>query len=408
MKFPIGESNFETIRKNGMFYIDKSYFIEELCEDRGPVAFLFDRPIHFGKTLNMSMLSSFFDITKDSKELFEGLAIAKNKAICDEWMNKYPTIFVSFESVDGNCFDEALEKMSLIIKELYSRYRFLLDSDKIDDAFKIHFNRYLNEKLSIVDIECSLGFLIEILHEYYEKDVILLVDDYDAPLAKAILHGYYKEMHYAIYGTLVILKDNPELEFGVLTGCLRIVNYSYFDTLNNVYHRTINDYGYNDCFGFKEDEVEKALKSLGLEDKMQEFKEWYGGYCVKKEPLYCSSSVIGYLNDLDNEKDAKPKVYWKDPCGEQFIKSLFTGNERMMEDISYLLDGGCCYKMVNEIIRYDMVSEFNENIWTYLMMTGYLAIVNEDESRHNFFGDGYTLKIPNKEMISVFKDVLLK
>lgn len=402
VKLPVSGSSFENVRKNGFFYIDKTSFIEKLCDNRGIAAFLFTRPHHFGKSLNMSMLSSFFDISKDSRKLFEGLKIAANKELCDEYMNKCPTILVSFGSVSGKTFDESIKELSAIIRNLFNEYRFLLESDKLNDVLKMFFRRYLEEELSVNNIKRSLGFLITLLYQHYGKDVILLVDEYDAPLAKANEYGYYREMHDAIYGTLGVLKDNPKLMFGVVTGCLGIVNYSYFDTLNNVYHNTINDHGFSDCFGFTEEEVLRALKSLGLEDKLEEVREWCGGYRFDDVPLYCPAGVIGYLEDKG------PKRCWSNPDEEKFIKPLISNESSLMlERLSRLLDGESIYKQIDENIRYDMVDS-SDNIWSYLMMTGYLTAVGKEELRHPLSDDEYMLKIPNKELLSVFSNILLK
>ena len=408
VKMPVGKSGFEKIRNEGMFYIDKSGLIEEIIKSAGVEAFLFTRPRRFGKTLNMSMLSYFFDISKDSRKLFEGLKIAENKALCDEWMNRYPTIFVSFKNIDGLDFNAAFDFVKEVFFNLYNNYLYLLDSDKINDALKDKFNVIFNGSPSITDMKNSLNLLINMLYAYYGKKVILLIDEYDVPIDKANANGYYEEMLDLMRGILQVLKDNDKLQFSVITGCLRIAKESIFTGLNNLYTNTIISCSeFREYFGFTEAEVTETFGDLGLENKLDEAKKWYDGYHFGDEDIYCPWDVIYYLRDLLADNASKPRSYWANTSGNKIVETFVeNGSDEMMADLNCLLAGDYIIKRINENITYDSLYTDEENIWNVLLMTGYLTPLRNDELTETLFDGEYALKLPNNEIRAIFADAL--
>ncbi len=408
VKFPLGESLFESIREKELFYIDKTPLIEELYRNNGTKVFLFTRPRRFGKTLTMSMLSSFFDISKDSRDIFDGLNIIRNKEVCDKWMNKFPTVFVSFKDVDGLNYESAFDELKNIIFNLYCGYSYLLESDKTDDAHKERFARIYKGSPTLSDIKSSLSLLLKMLHAHYGKKVILLIDEYDVPMAKASEKGYYPEMLDVMKGILSVLKDSTTLEFGVVTGCLRIAKESIFTGLNNLYSNTITSTAFSEYFGFTANEVERTFKDLGVEDKLPLAKEWYDGYLFGKSEIYSPWDVISYLNDLKSDSDARPKNYWANTSGNAIISSFFThGSKRLSNDLDTLLDGGYIIKTVDENITYDYLHSTEENLWSILFMTGYLTSVREKELKYRLSNDKVGMRIPNREVKSVFSKCIV-
>ncbi len=407
VKLPLGNSDFREIRENNLFFVDKSLLIEEILRQKGTKAFLFTRPRRFGKSLNMSMLSSFFDITKDSRKLFEGLAIAKNATLCNEHMNKYPTIFVSFKNIDGLSFDSAFDSIKNTFFNLCSSYLYLLDSDKINDTFKDRFNTIFKGNPSLADVKNSLNLLINMLYYHYGKKVILLIDEYDVPINKAHANGYYKEMLDLMRGILQILKDNDKLQFAVITGCLRIAKESIFTGLNNLYVNSITDNTYSEFFGFTEDEVKNAFENLGIPEKLAGAKEWYDGYHLGRYDIYCPWDVISYLNDLSYDEASEPKNYWANTSGNQIIERFVSnGSSEMLADLNCLLTGEYIIKRIDVNISYDYLYSDDDNVWNILLMTGYLTPVRKEDIKDDLFGGEYALKIPNKEVMTIFRNAL--
>ena len=403
VKFPLGESSFESIREKELFYIDKTPLIEELYRNNGTKVFLFTRPRRFGKTLTMSMLSSFFDISKDSRDIFDGLNISRNKEVCDKWMNKFPTVFVSFKDVDGLNYESAFDELKNIIFNLYCGYSYLLESDKTDDAHKERFARIYKGSPTLSDIKSSLSLLLKMLHAHYGKKVILLIDEYDVPMAKASEKGYYPEMLDVMKGILSVLKDSTTLEFGVVTGCLRIAKESIFTGLNNLYSNTITSTAFSEYFGFTANEVERTFKDLGVEDKLPLAKEWYDGYLFGKSEIYSPWDVISYLNDLKSDSDARPKNYWANTSGNAIIGSFIQiGRKTLFDDIDALLNGECIIKSIDENITYDYLHSTDNNFWSILLMTGYLTVCDGAVAGVPLGEDETALRIPNREVKSVF------
>ncbi len=401
IKLPLGKSGFEDIRKDGRLFIDKTPLIKELLAKEYDV-FLFTRPRRFGKTLSMSMLSSFFDISKDSRKLFEGLKISEDRELCGKWMNRFPTIFVSFKDIDGLTFENAYNRLRTAIGELFYNFRFLLSSSSIDDFQKEKFNRIYREESSREDIVSSLRLLMTMLYAHYGEKVILLIDEYDVPMAKASSKGYYREMVDLMRGILGALKDNEYLKFSVITGCLRIAKESIFTGLNNVYCNTVTSTDYDEYFGFTGKEVAETFCSLGLEDKLEKVKEWYDGYRFGNEEIYCPWDVIHYLNDLFDDSGAKPRNYWANTSSNDIIESFISGGRKtMFDDLDTLLSGGTITKIIDENITYDYLHSTDNNIWSILLMTGYLTTADEDNG-YPFSEGEVNLKVPNREIMNIF------
>ena len=406
--FPLGRSDFETIRDSKYFYIDKTSLIEELYNNDGTNVFLFTRPRRFGKTMAMSMLSSFFDISKDSGDIFDGLNISRNREVCDKWMNQYPTVFISFKNVDGLSFDDAKETLYKIIVSLYDNYLFLRESKNITEENKKRFNNIYGEKASSGEIKESLSLLLRMLYAHYGRKVILLIDEYDVPMAKASEKGYYPEMLDMMKGILNVLKDNTTLQFGVVTGCLRIARESIFTGLNNLYSNTITSNAFSEYFGFTSGEVDNTFKELGVEDKLPLVKEWYDGYRFGKSEIYSPWDVISYLNDLKSDGDARPKNYWANTSGNAIIGSFIQiGRKTLFDDINALLNGEFIIKNIDENITYDYLHSTDNNLWSIMLMTGYLTVCDAASSGVPLSDDETALRIPNREVRDVFSKCII-
>ncbi len=401
VKLPLGMSGFEKIRNDGRLFIDKTPLIEDILAKEYEV-FLFTRPRRFGKSLTMSMLSSFFDISKDSRKLFEGLKISENKELCESWMNKYPTIFFSFKDVGGNNFDIAFGKLRKELKTLFHHFDFILESPSVREEDKDDFRKINKGMGEIIDVMYSLKLLTRMLSEHYGEKVILLIDEYDVPIAKASSGGYYAEMIDVMRGIMGALKDNDYLKFSVITGCLRIAKESIFTGLNNVYCNTVTSTAYDEYFGFTGKEVADTFRSLGLENKLDDVKEWYDGYHFGNEDIYCPWDVIHYLDSILDNPDAKPENYWKNTSSNDIVESFISGGRKsMFDDLDTLLAGGTITKVIDENITYDYLHSTDNNIWSVLLMTGYLTTTEEDNGYPLSDGE-VNLRIPNREIMSIF------
>ena len=294
LSIPVGISDFEKIRNGGFYYIDKSGLIAEILNEKAEVT-LITRPRRFGKTLGMSMLESFFDIRKDSRKLFEGLEIAEHQALCKEWMNRYPTITISFRQIDGLNFIDAYQQLVYEIALLYQNHRYLLDSQAISKQEKALFQQLSDRKAKKTDVLRSIQFLTLLLNKYYNKKVILLIDEYDVPVAKANSNGYYDEMLDVMKGLMQALKDNQALQFAVVTGCLKIAKESIFTGTNNFVSDTITNSRLNEYFGFVQSEVDQLLKDADLTEQAENIKKWYDGYHFGGFDVYCPWDVMKYM-----------------------------------------------------------------------------------------------------------------
>ena len=394
LKLPVGIESFEEIRSEGFYYIDKTGLIRDLLNNWGKVN-LFTRPRRFGKTLNMSMLKSFFEIGAD-KTLFDGLLISRETALCEEYMGKFPVVFVSLKGVDGLTFEDAYGMLRLIIRAEASRHQYLRDSERISREEKEAFEEIFGAKAE--DIEDSLRLLSQLLYQHYGQKTVLLIDEYDVPLDKAFHHGYYREMVALIRGLFgQALKTNEYLQFAVLTGCLRVAKESIFTGLNNFKVLSIIDPRFDEHFGFTDAEVKQLLADYGLESHFDEIKEWYDGYRFGDVDVYCPWDVINHVDLLRAKPDARPQAYWINTSGNDLVKDFVDEADATTQDeIERLVAGETIEKKVRLELTYPEVRESIDNLWSVLFTTGYLTYTEQTE-------DGsYRLKIPNREVREVY------
>ncbi|MCI5653001.1 MAG: ATP-binding protein [Lachnospiraceae bacterium] len=408
INIPVGISDFEKIRGNGFYYIDKSGLIAEILETNAEVT-LITRPRRFGKTLGMSMLENFFDIRKNSKKLFEGLEIAKHQTLCDEWMNQYPTIFVSFRQVDGLDFTGAYDMLTWVISELYKKHLYLLEGDQIDESDKEIARQLIRGNASLKDTKGSLLLLTRLLQQYYGKPVILLIDEYDVPVAKANNNGYYKEMLDVMKGLMQALKDNQALRFAIITGCLKIAKESIFTGTNNFVSDTIANSRLNEYFGFVQKEVDQLLKDADLIERADCMKEWYDGYHFGDFDVYCPWDVMNYLLELQRNPKAKPISYWKNTSDNAIIRSFIDyAGSNITKKLETLMAGGCIVQRVDENLTYNYLHSSEDNLWSMLYLTGYLTKAREDDYSSEIPEGMVALMIPNAEIRGIFETTVIK
>lgn len=409
LSIPVGVSDFEEIRRNGYYYVDKSGLIGELLSTTGTKVTLITRPRRFGKTLGMSMLESFFDIRKDNKALFEELEIAKRHELCMEWMNQWPTVFVSFRQVDGLNFNSAYDMLTLVISELYKKHLYLLDSDKLDSFDKEIVKQLIQGTASAKDMKGSLMLLTRLMYQQYGKPVILLIDEYDVPVAKANRNGYYEEMLDVMKGLMQALKDNQALCFAVITGCLKIAKESIFTRTNNFISDTITDSRLNEYFGFVQSEVDQILKDADVLDKAESIREWYDGYHFGDFDVYCPWDVMNYLLELQRNPKAKPVSYWKNTSDNAVIRSFIDyAGSNITGKLETLLAGGTIVQRVDENLTYDYLHSSEENLWSMLYLTGYLTKAREEDYNGKLADGTVALMIPNAEIKEIFETTVVK
>ena len=406
LKLPVGIENFEEIRKLGFYYIDKTRLIEQLLQGWGKVT-LFTRPRRFGKTLNMSMLKSFFEIGTD-KSLFDGLYISGNKELCDEYMGKYPVIFLSFKGVEGLTYDEAFDAFVRVIGKEISRVSFLADSDKLTmlerEQYKgltiVEDGSFVFNKDKLIS---SLQLLSQLLYKHYGQKVVILIDEYDVPLDKAFQNGYYKEMVSLIRGLFgQALKTNEFLQFAVLTGCLRVSKESIFTGLNNFEINSIVDIDHDEQFGFTDDEVMKLLLDYDRSERYPDAKEWYDGYHFGNADIYCPWDVINFAKKLVSDPSARASAFWINSSGNDMVKRFVDkADQTTRDEIEKLVAGGFVEKQLRLDLTYDEIDNTIDNLWSVLFTTGYLTKIGEvkvpDSESY-----AYKLVIPNKEVREVF------
>ena len=399
LNLPVRIENFEEIRQLGFYYIDKTRLIEQLLQGWGKVT-LFTRPRRFGKTLNMSMLKSFFEIGAD-KTLFDGLYISGNKELCAEYMGKYPVIFLSLKGVDGLDFTTARRMLCAILKNELDRHYYLKTSDALTDEDRTQFGKMLQE--TDENIEDSIRMLSKLLFKHFGQKAVILIDEYDVPLDKAFQNGYYKEMVSLIRGLFgQALKTNEFLQFAVLTGCLRISKESIFTGLNNFKVMSITDSRFDEQFGFTDKEVRKLLSDYGMDSHFDEIKEWYDGYHFGRADVYCPWDVINHVDHLRDDSDAKPQTYWINSSGNNLVRRLINRADSSTKDeIERLIAGEAVEKVIRLDLTYDEIENSVDNIWSVLFTTGYLTKIGEvklpDSESY-----AYKLVIPNKEVREVF------
>ena len=408
LNIPVGVSDFEKIRSNGYYYIDKSGLIGELLRAGAEVT-LITRPRRFGKTLGMSMLEKFFDIRKDSRELFEGLEISERQDLCSKWMNQWPTVFLSLKSVDGLNFEGAYQQLVYEISLLYQKHDYLLESTALSEQDKFLFKQLRNRQSEKTDVMRSLQLLTRLLEQHYNKKVILLIDEYDVPVAKANNHGYYNEMLDVMKGLMQSLKDNTSLRFAVITGCLRIAKESIFTGTNNFVSDTITDSRLSEYFGFMQREVDQILKDEDIEDKADSIKEWYDGYHFGEFDIYCPWDVMNYLLELQRNPKAKPVSYWKNTSDNAIIRSFidYAGNS-ITKKLETLMSGGYIIQRVDESLTYDYLHSSEDNLWSLLYLTGYLTKAREEDHAGELPEGTVALIIPNAEIKEIFETTVIR
>lgn len=401
LKLPVGIENFEEIRRNRFYYVDKTKLIEQLVETGGKVT-LFTRPRRFGKTLNMSMLRSFFEMGSDAS-LFDGLYIAENKALCEEYMGKYPVIFLSLKSVEGLNFEDARYRMIELISIEAERFGFLADSEHLSENERERYKAMISlhngtnamdEKVLI----SSLRILSQLLYKHFGKKTVILIDEYDVPLDKAFQNGFYQEMVSLIRGLFgMALKTNDYLQFAVLTGCLRITKESIFTGLNNFKVLSILDSRFDEQFGFTDCEVKKILEDYHLESHFEETKEWYDGYHFGKVDIYCPWDVINYVDQLKYDPAAIPQDFWSNSSGNAIVRRLIDkADVSAKNEVERLIAGESIEKDVALELTYDEIDKSMENLWSVLFTTGYLTHTGRTEAGK------YRLVIPNREVRNLF------
>lgn len=399
LKLPVGIDDFRKIRECGFYYVDKTKLVEQLMQNWGEVN-LFTRPRRFGKTLNMSMLRSFFEIGTD-KSLFDGLYISQNKELCDMHMGKYPVISITLKGIEGMTFEEARNMLKIILKNEARRHYYLKNSDRLTDDDKKQYEQILLGTAE--NTADSLRLLSQLLFLHYDKKVVILIDEYDVPLDKAFQNGYYSEMTSLIRGILgQALKTNDYLQFAVLTGCLRISKESIFTGLNNFKVLSIADARFDEQFGFTDSEVRDILEEYGVSDKISDVKDWYDGYRFGKADVYCPWDVINYVDHLQADLNARPQAYWINSSGNGLVRRLINiADESTKDEIERLIAGETIEKAIRLELTYDEIDNSIDNIWSVLFTTGYLTNAGEIELPGGD-GYGYRLVIPNKEVRQVF------
>lgn len=407
-KLPIGIESFEEIRTEDFYYIDKTGLIRNLLRNWGEVN-QFTRPRRFGKSLNMSMLKAFFELGCD-RSLFEGLDVMQDPGLCDAWMGKYPVISISLKSVNGNNYDTACSMMSSIIGREALRFQFLLESDRLTDVEKSLYSQLImvgeNNSFNIPDtiLMGSLYTLSALLKKHYGLDVIILIDEYDVPLAKANENGYYDQMVMLIRNMFdQALKTNGNLKFAVLTGCLRIAKESIFTGLNNMKVLSVTDVRFDEYFGFMDAEVQEMLKYYGLSDHYDTIKEWYDGYRFGKTEVYCPWDVLCYCDALLGDRSASPEAYWSNTSGNEAIRHfLEQAGSVTRRELEQLIAGGTVNKTIRQDLTYNDMYDSIDNVWSLLFTTGYLTQRGVTEQRE------YILAIPNKEIRNIFTEQISK
>lgn len=403
-KLPIGIDNFEKIRKDDFYYVDKTKLIEQLLEKWGE-ANLFTRPRRFGKSLNMSMLRHFFEIGADPS-LFDGLYISQRTELCKNYMGKFPVVSVSLKGVESSSYEGACRLLGKVINEEARRLGFLEKSKKLKESEKAIFGELLKQDMREDVLAYSIRELTELLEKHYGEKVIVLIDEYDVPLAKANEQGYYDEMVLllrTLFGNA--LKTNESLKFAVLTGCLRVAKESIFTGLNNFKVYPLTKVVFDECFGFTDEEVKEMLHYYQQDSHYDTVKEWYDGYRFGKVDVYCPWDVINYCDEHLDDPMAEPQNYWSNTSGndviKHFVDSIYTGKEVTKSELERLVNGGAVQKNISQELTYKELYGSMDNIWSALFMTGYLTQRGESE------GNQYNLVIPNQEIRNIITEHIM-
>ena len=409
LNIPVGISDFEKIRREGFYYIDKTGLVKELLNPKPAEVTLITRPRRFGKTLAMSMLENFFDIKKNSRELFAGLEISASEELCSQWMNQCPTVSLSFRQVDGLDFSSAYDMLTMVISNLFNRHRYLLESQEISEFQKIAFVQIASQKATAGEIKNSLILLTDMMQTYYGKKVLLLLDEYDVPVAKANNNGYYEEMLDVMKGLMQALKDNRALGFAVVTGCMKIAKESIFTGTNNFVSDTIADSRLNEYFGFVQREVDQILADGEITDKRELIKQWYDGYHFGDWDVYCPWDVMNYVLELQHNPQAKPAGYWKNTSDNAIIRSFidYAGGS-ITRKLEILMEGGYIIQQIDKNLTYDYLHSSEDNLWSVLYLTGYLTQVRPETLNRDLPAGSAALQIPNAEIREIFETTVIR
>ena len=410
INIPVGISDFKEICKNGFYYVDKTFLIKELLKTTATKVTLITRPRRFGKTMAMSMLATYFDIRENSQDLFDGLEISKETDLCKEWMNQWPVVFLSLKDIDGLNFEDAYERLVVQISNLYKNYTYLLEYDKIDPDDRQIFLDLKAGKAEKAQVFQALRTLMRMLQIYHQKKVILLLDEYDVPIAKASSNGYYNQMLDVMKGIMsTALKDNTSLQFSVVTGCLRIAKESVFTGTNNFVTDSITDSRYNEFFGFTQAEVDQILEDADAGKHAESVKYWYDGYHFGNVDVYCPWDLMNYLCDLQRNPEAKPDSYWKNTSDNAIIRSFIDyAGSSITKKLETLLAGGYIVEQIDESLTYDYLHSSEENLWSILYLTGYLTTVREEDLSTSVPDGLSALAIPNAEIQEIFETTVMK
>ena len=410
LKIPVGISDFAKIQNYGYYYVDKTGLIADLLEKETAEVTLITRPRRFGKTMGMSMLANFFDIRKDSKALFEGLEISQNTALCETWQNQWPVLFLSFKDIDGNCFENAYNLLKFTLFRVCDAHPELIDNNQVSEDQRQIFLRLRNRTASLTEVQSSLLTLLQMMQTHYGKPGILLIDEYDVPIAKASANGYYPEMLEVIKSMMsTALKDNSSLRFAVITGCLRIAKESIFTGTNNFVSDTISSSHLNEYFGFTQADVDQILRDADLMDHAEAVKAWYDGYHFGDLDVYCPWDVMNYLRDLQRNPKAKPASYWKNTSDNSIIRSFIDyAGRSISRKLETLLSGGYILQRIEENLTYDYLHSSEENLWSILYLTGYLTQAREEDLPGPLPEKTSALMIPNAEVQEIFETTIQK
>ena len=409
LNIPVGISEFDKIRDRGYYYVDKTNLIAELLDNIAEVT-LITRPRRFGKTMAMSMLANFFDMQQDNIERFCGLKISQNTELCSQWMNQWPVLFLSFKEVNGTVFDHAFNLLKFTLAQFCDDHAYLTESEKVTEEQKKIFRRLNDQTASLTDVQGALLVLMKMMRAYYGKPVILLLDEYDVPIAKASANGYYTEMLEVIKGMMsTALKDNDALRFAVITGCLRIAKESIFTGTNNFVSDTISSSHLNEYFGFTQEDVDQILKDADCLEHATDIKNWYDGYHFGDLDVYCPWDVMNYLRDLQRNPKAKPASYWKNTSDNSIIRSFIDyAGRSISRKLETLLSGGYIIQKIEENLTYDYLHSSEENLWSILYLTGYLTQVREEDLPDPLPEKMSALMIPNAEVQEIFETTIQK
>lgn len=397
---PIGIESFRELREKNCYYIDKTGFLEALLTDSFKVL-LFTRPRRFGKTLAMSMLADFLDIRMDSRSLFENLQVSGNRVICERWMNQCPVLFITLKNINGLNFSSAYGAFQMMVSDLCVAHAYLSDSPGTDETDRVIFKRLKNCEGTETETKEALYTILRMMKMHYRKPAVLLMDEYDVPLANANDYGYYMRMLDLIRAFIgKALKTNEFLNFAVITGCLRIARESIFTGINNFISDSVSKTEYSSYFGFTETEVVRMLRDAGLEEHAESMRKWYNGYRFGKSSIYCPWDVLNHVRALQNDPSAEPENYWKNTSHNGVIRSFIERTDLAVHDkFECLLSGGCIQEQIQEDMTYDTLHASETNLWSILYLSGYLTQMGSKDGK-------VFLKIPNEEIKTIFADTI--